>query len=163
VDAILRVRRLALAAQVAAGGPARPGQLIRAGLLVPAADLAESGERRPSPLVPMPPGGGDVGRNNRSRIAAGGIAASSEPVRTAVIQPGTCRRDSAAAETRSKAPARSAGPLVAAFAAATGREPPPDAWFIGRGTRSKPDEIKIVPRSRLAVASLPLPGTQGKD
>lgn len=105
---ILRARRLALAAQVAAGGPARPSQLIRAGLLVPAADLAESGERRPSP-------------------------------------------------------ARSAGPLVCAFAAATGREPPPDAWFVARGTRSKPDEIKIVPRSRLAAAPLPLPGTQGQD
>lgn len=170
---ILRVRRLALAAQVAAGGPARTGQLIRAGLLVPAADVAESGERRPSPLLPMPPGGGDVGRHNRSRIAtcddevlpaiaAGVIAASSEPVRTAVTQPGTPRRDSAAIETRSKEPEPSAGPLVAAFAAATGRRTPPAAWFIARGTRPARDASQTRAHGAAGVAAGPLRGTQGQ-
>jgi len=170
---ILRVRRLALAAQVAAGGPARPGQLIRAGLLVPAADLAESGERRPSPLVSMPPGGVAGGRNNRSRIAtsddavrtpiaAGGAADSIEPGRSAVTQPGTRRHDSVGIAAASKAPARSAGPLVAAFCAATGREPPPESWFVARGVRAYTDAIKTRAAQRCAVASLPLPGTQGQ-
>ena len=129
-DPLQRVRRLALAAQVAAGGPPRIPQLIAAGYVTTAARIpvppprsrsaaASIGERRPSPLVPMPPGG--------------------------------------------KAPEPSAGPLVSAFAAATGRATPPAAWFIARGTRPARDASKTRAHGTAGVAAGPLPGTQEKD
>ena len=127
---ILHVRRLAVAAQVAAGGPPRIPQLIAAGYVTTAAAIA----------VPPP----------RSRSAAASIG-------------GAAAQPPAAIEMRSKEPEPSAGPLVAAFCEATGRRPPPDAWFVARGVRAYTDAMKTRAARRVAAASLPLPGTQGKD
>ena len=60
---VLRVRRLALAACVAAGGVPRVAQLLRSGIVVRASELPAAAA--PPPPPPPPPPGGDCDREDR--------------------------------------------------------------------------------------------------